>query len=108
MTINSLPPPATIHATGGRGNTVIAWATAAAVITPGGTALTTAANQLIYATGADTFAMTALTAFGRSLIDDADAAARIYELKGRPPTKPAAVMFFDLAPAKSPRGSRRQ
>jgi hypothetical protein len=37
--------------------------------------LTTAANQLIYATGVDTFAMSALTAFGRSLIDDADAAA---------------------------------
>ena len=27
-----VPPPATIHATGGRGNTVIAWATAAAVM----------------------------------------------------------------------------
>jgi hypothetical protein len=37
--------------------------------------LTTAANQLIYATGVDAFAMSALTAFGRSLIDDADAAA---------------------------------
>jgi hypothetical protein len=36
--------------------------------------LTTAANQLIYATGVDTFAMSALTTFGRSLIDDADAA----------------------------------
>lgn len=37
--------------------------------------LTTAANQTIYSTGVDTFAMTSLTAFGRSLIDDADAAA---------------------------------
>jgi hypothetical protein len=37
--------------------------------------LTTAADQLIYATGVDAFAMSALTAFGRSLIDDADAAA---------------------------------
>lgn len=36
--------------------------------------LTTAANQLIYATGVDTFAMSSLTAFGRSLMDDADAA----------------------------------
>jgi phage-related tail fiber protein len=36
--------------------------------------LTTAANQMIYATGVDTFAMTSLTAYGRSLIDDADAA----------------------------------
>lgn len=35
-------------------------------------AVTVAANQLIYATGADTFAVTSLTAFGRSLIDDAD------------------------------------
>lgn len=36
--------------------------------------LTTAADQLIYATGVDTFAMASLTTFGRSLIDDADAA----------------------------------
>lgn len=36
--------------------------------------LTTSADQTIYSTGADTFAMTTLTAFGRSLIDDADAA----------------------------------
>ena len=27
--------------------------------------------------------------------DDTDAAARLYELKGRPPERPAAVMFFD-------------
>lgn len=38
-------------------------------------ALTTAANQVPYSTGVDTFSMTALTAFGRSLIDDADATA---------------------------------
>jgi L-threonylcarbamoyladenylate synthase len=33
--------------------------------------------------------------------DPADAAAveRLYVLKGRPPTKPAAVMFFDIEPA---------
>lgn len=37
--------------------------------------LTTAADQLIYATGVDTFAMASLTTFGRSLIDDADASA---------------------------------
>ena len=36
--------------------------------------VTTAANQLIYATGSDAFATTSLTSFGRSLIDDADAA----------------------------------
>jgi len=37
--------------------------------------VTVAADQLLYATGADAFATTALTAFGRSLVDDADAAA---------------------------------
>lgn len=38
-------------------------------------AVTTSANQLIYATGSDTFTTTSLTSFGRSLIDDADAAS---------------------------------
>lgn len=37
--------------------------------------LTTSANQMIYLTGTDAAAVTALTAFGRSLIDDANAAA---------------------------------
>lgn len=37
--------------------------------------VTTAANELVYATGADSFATTSLTAFGRSFLDDADAAA---------------------------------
>lgn len=36
--------------------------------------LTTATDQMIYSTGVDTFAMTSLSAFGRTLIDDADAA----------------------------------
>jgi hypothetical protein len=35
--------------------------------------LTTAADQVAYSTGVDAFSMTALTSFGRSLIDDADA-----------------------------------
>ena len=35
--------------------------------------VTTAANRLIYATGADVFTTTSLTTFGRSIIDDADA-----------------------------------
>jgi hypothetical protein len=39
-------------------------------------ALTTGANQTIYTTGADTYAVTGLTAAGRALLDDADAAAQ--------------------------------
>jgi hypothetical protein len=37
--------------------------------------LTTSANQMIYTTASDTYATASLTSFGRSLIDDADAAA---------------------------------
>lgn len=36
--------------------------------------VTTAADNLIYATGSDTFATTSFSAFGRTLVDDADAA----------------------------------
>lgn len=39
-------------------------------------AVTTAADQLVYSTGVDTFATTALTAAGRNLIDDTTAAAQ--------------------------------
>lgn len=37
--------------------------------------VTVAADQLIYATGADAFSTTAFSSFGRSLVDDADASA---------------------------------
>ena len=37
--------------------------------------LTTAADKIIYTTASDTYAVTDFTAFGRSLIDDADASA---------------------------------
>lgn len=37
--------------------------------------VTTAANKLIYATGSDTFSTTDFSSFGRSIVDDADAAA---------------------------------
>jgi hypothetical protein len=37
--------------------------------------LTTSADQAIYTTAADTYAVTSLTAYGRSLLDDADADA---------------------------------
>lgn len=39
-------------------------------------ALTTAADKLIYATGADTFSTASLTAAGRAILDDADADAQ--------------------------------
>ena len=38
--------------------------------------LTTAADKMIYSTGSDTYAVTSLTAAGRALLDDADAAAQ--------------------------------
>lgn len=38
--------------------------------------LTTSANQLIYTTGADTYAVSSLTAAGRALLDDTDAATQ--------------------------------
>lgn len=46
--------------------------------------LTTAADTMIYTTAADTYATTTLTAFGRSLVDDVDAAAARTTLAAAP------------------------
>ncbi|MGP3789417.1 phage tail protein [Pseudomonas sp. B392_1p] len=51
--------------------------------------LATAVNQLIYSTGADQFALTELSAFARSLLDDADDAAARATLKAAPLASPA-------------------
>ena len=50
--------------------------------------LVTAANQLIYATAADQFAMTPLTAFMRTLLDDADATEALATLGAAPLASP--------------------
>ena len=51
--------------------------------------LTTSADKLIYATGADAFAMTALTPFARTLLDDADAVTARATLGAAPLDSPA-------------------
>ena len=56
-------------------------------------ALTPTANQIIYATGADTFATTGLTAFIRTLLDDADAATALTTLGAQP----SATLLSSLA-----------
>jgi hypothetical protein len=51
--------------------------------------VTVAANKLIYATGADAFSTTDLTAAARGLLDDADAAAMRTTLAVQPTASPA-------------------
>lgn len=51
--------------------------------------LTTSADKMIYATGADQFALTPLTAFIRTLLDDADAGAARATLGAAPLASPA-------------------
>lgn len=63
-------------------------------------ALVLAADKLIYATGADAVATTTLTAFGRSLIDDGDAAAARATLGAASPADIAAAIaaLVDASP----------
>ena len=51
--------------------------------------LTTAADQIPYATSADAFAMTPLTPFARTLLDDANAAAALATLGAAPVASPS-------------------
>lgn len=62
--------------------------------------LATAANQIIYSTGEDKFAMTALTAFARTLLDDADAATA-RETLGAAPLASAALTGTPTAPTQA-------
>lgn len=50
--------------------------------------LTTAADKMIYTTGADTYTVADLTAAGRALLDDADAAAQLVTLGAAPLASP--------------------
>ena len=59
--------------------------------------LTTSADKMIYTSGSDTYAVTSLTSFGRSLIDDADASA------GRTTLEITAASFTEFNSATSDR-----
>ncbi|MCU1717430.1 phage tail protein [Pseudomonas sp. 5P_3.1_Bac2] len=53
----------------------------------------TSANQLIYSTGADQFAVSALTPYARTLLDDGDAATALNTLGAAPIDSPLFVGF---------------
>ncbi|BAK75376.1 hypothetical protein NH8B_0541 [Pseudogulbenkiania sp. NH8B] len=64
-------------------------------------AVVTAADKLIYSTGADTFATTSLTAFARTLLDDVDAATARATL-GAAPLDSAPLTGMPTAPTAAP------
>lgn len=61
--------------------------------------LTTAADKMIYTTAADIYAVTDLTAFARTLLDDADAAAMVATLGISSSLVPAGTIIFHAANA---------
>lgn len=65
--------------------------------------LTTSANQMIYTTASDTYATTSLTAFARTLLDDADASSALTTLSFTPYTK-TLVDDVDAATARGTLG----
>lgn len=69
--------------------------------------IATAVDQLIYATGSDSFAVTPLTAFIRSLLDDTDAAAARGTLGAAPVASPA-FSGTPTAPTAAPGNNTQQ
>lgn len=67
--------------------------------------LTTSADKLIYTTALDTYAVTAFTAYGRSLVDDADAAAARTTLGLGTISTEANTSYFRLASAQTVSGA---
>jgi hypothetical protein len=61
--------------------------------------LTTAADKMVYTTASDTYAVTSLSAAGRAILDDANAAAQLVTLGAAPLASPAftgTATFNDL------------